>query len=118
MSQYKDYTNPTVGNASCTYSKLASVYSGQMAGSHVPSSANYTVPKLCPNNGSGLSYPPRYDTLQHGNQASCGGYFHLNSAYPNATCNTCNAEYVQRPCAGNIHSACTPPSTKEGYRHR
>ena len=119
MSQYKEYSKPTVNSALCTYSSLGGTY-GPNSSSAVASSGTYVVPKLCPGSSQGLSYPPRYDTLSHGTGAGCGGYFHLNSAYPAATCTSCSAEYVQRPCTGNIHSACAPPAppTKEGYRRR
>lgn len=119
MSQYKEYSKPVVGNPGCTYSNLARTYgngSRQSMMNNVPSMATYTVPKLC-HNGSGPSYPPRYDTLTHGQSAMCGGYFSMKGAYPHADCASCDAEYTQRPCNGHVDCSASP-SVKEEYCHR
>lgn len=90
-----EYQAPTVGQARCTYSNLGSIYGSRGA------TTQYTVPALCPNNPNAPSYPPRTDTLSHGQSApGCGGYFSMKSAYPFADCTSCNAPYAQRPCAG------------------
>lgn len=112
MAQIRDYQGPTVGQAGCTYSRLGNIYSGQTAGKNVAQN-NYLVPKLCPN-GAGPNYPPKYDTLSHGQQYQCGGYFNVQGAYPLADCKSCNVEYVQRPCKDNIN--CN--ASVEGYRNR
>lgn len=118
MAQYRDYQNPTVGQLGCTYSRLGNVYSGRSANGNVDSMANYVVPKFCPN-GPGPNYPPRYDTLSHGQAYNCGGYFDVSGAYPYADCTSCKAGFTTRPCKGNIAGACKPaaPAT-EGYRRR
>lgn len=115
MSQYREYSNVTSNQAGCTYSSLGSTYNGLFAGNEIASQANYTVPKLCMN-GPGATYPPTYNTLSHGQDYLCGGYFSMKGAYPLATCDSCNVEYIQRPCAGNILNQCNPsPATKEGF---
>jgi hypothetical protein len=113
MAQYREYQKPTVGQAGCTYSRLGNVYQGQMAGGAAAQN-NYIVPKLCPN-GPGPNYPPKYDTLSHGQAYQCGGYFGLSGAYPFADCQNCQADYVQRPCKANINCAANA-SVSEGYR--
>ncbi len=105
MSQYREYSNVTTNQAGCTYSNLGSTYNGRFAGDQIQSQANYTVPKLCMN-GNRPNYPPTYNTLSHGQDYLCGGYFSMKGAYPEASCDSCNAEYVQRPCAGNILNQC------------
>lgn len=119
MAQYRDYQGPTVGQSGCSYSSLRNVYSGQSASGESAQMANYIVPKLCPN-GAAPNYPPRYDTLSHGQNYLCGGYFNMQGAYPLASCTDCKADYIQRPCTGNIARSCqtTPPSpvAKEGFR--
>ena len=112
MAHVRDYQGPTVGQAGCTYSRLGNVYSGQMAGRNVEQNT-YVVPKLC-SNGPGPSYPPKYNTLSHGQAYQCGGYFNVKGAYPFADCASCKADYVQRPCKGNINCS----ASVEGYRGR
>jgi hypothetical protein len=107
MAHYRDYTKPVVGQSGCSYSSLRNVW-----GSGNEGLSNYTVPNLCPT-GEGPNYPPRYDTLTHGNKGgACGGYFHLKSAYPYAGCDTCSASYVNRSCTGDI------TCNLEKYKHR
>lgn len=112
MSQYRDYSAPTVGQSRCSYSSLANVYSGRSAGNETMNMANYVVPKLCANGSQfGLpSYPPPYDTLSHGQQYACGGYFGFAGAYPFANCTSCKADYIQRPCKGDIFNQCGAPA--------
>jgi hypothetical protein len=105
----KDYKS-TVGESGCSYSSLNRTY-GVGVSSQVASMANYTVPEYLPNNQNGPSYPPRYDTLSHGNDYLCGGYFSMKSAYPHASCESCNVNYVSRPCDGNLPQ-------KESYGRR
>lgn len=108
MSQYKDYQKPTVGQAGCTYSQLGNIYSGMSAERESVKMADYIVPKFCPN-GGGPNYPPKYDALTHGKAYLCGGYFDVKSAYPYAGCNTCQSEFVKRPCKGTINQQCMNP---------
>ena len=93
-----EYQAPMVGQSKCTYSNLSTTY-----GSNV-STNNYTVPLLCPNSATtGASYPPRPDTFSHGqSMPSCTGYFSMKSAYPEANCESCSIQYVQRPCQGKF----------------
>lgn len=121
MPHYSEYQAPTVGQSTCSYSSLRKTYSGQQALENVPSMAIQTVPNYCPNNVNGPSYPPRYDTLSHGNQMSCGGHFNMSAAYPFANCTSCNAGMTQRNCAGG--NICTPampndPLSEEGFTDR
>lgn len=113
MAQYRDYQSPTVGQAGCTYSSLASTYSGKMAsgGAYAPM-ANYVVPKMCPS-GPGPQYPPAYNTFSHGQAYNCGGYFNIKGAYPYATCSSCQLSFTERPCQGNIRGQCS--GGVEGY---
>lgn len=100
--QYRDYLGSAVGQQGCTYSRLGNIYAGQsQADDGAPAMNTYIVPKLCPN-GPAPNYPPRYDTLSHGANYLCGGYFSVKNAYPTANCGPCNAEYVDRPCRGFI----------------
>lgn len=119
MAQYREYQAPIVGQARCTYSNLRNIYMGQQADGVVPSQSEYIVPKLCPN-GAGPNYPPRYDTLSHGQNYLCGGYFSLKGAYPYATCTSCQSDYVKRPCSGNIYGVCSNKNggNKEGYCYK
>jgi len=71
--------------------------------------AEYVVPKLCPN-GPAPNYPPAYNTLSHGQDYMCGGYFSMKGAYPGASCKSCNATYIKRPCAGSMMNQCTAPA--------
>jgi hypothetical protein len=116
-----EFNNRMANEASCTYSALGSIYSGLSADNVVPGQANYIVPKLCPNTPS-LNYPPNYNTLAHGQEYMCGGYFDIRKAYPEADCKSCNATYVARPCKGNIDAICNPPPvvapSSEGYIDR
>lgn len=122
MSNYKEYNAPMVGQAGCTYSSLRDTYDGMTPSHEMQGMANYTVPKLCPDSVDGPSYPPRYDTLSHGQQYACGGYFSVKGAYPFADCTSCKADYVQRPCTGDISGACKPgsqqPSCRADYTSR
>ena len=114
MSQ--EYNNSTAGAAGCTYSRLANIYSGQNL-NKIVNQGTYIVPKLCPNGPIGSSYPPKYDTLSHGQKYLCGGHFDVKGAYPMADCASCNVDYVQRPCTGNIAGQCNSASV-EGYRRK
>lgn len=86
-----EYQQPTVGQDGCTYSSLGSTYSGQDASGLVADMTQYLVPKYCPN-GPSPNYPPRYDTLSHGQKYQCGGYFTLKSAFPQADCTSCSGK--------------------------
>ncbi len=109
MSNLRDYNAPTVGQAGCTYSRLGSIYSGQMAGA-IPQDGSYLVPKYCPG-GPGPNYPPKYNTLSHGQDYMCGGYFNVTGAYPYADCTSCKTGFVSRPCKSTIDC-----QTVEGYK--
>ncbi len=113
MSYLRDSSAPTVGQPKCTYSSLGSVYSGQMAGM-VGAQGSYVVPQYCPS-GPGPNYPPKYNTLSHGQTYLCGGYFNVSGAYPYADCTSCKSNFVTRPCKGNID--CATPAV-EGFRRR
>lgn len=91
----------SVGQKQCTYSSLGNTYSGMIPNNQLQH-AMYTVPNFDPN-GTGPSYPPKRDTLAHGQQYLCGGYFTLKSAYPYATCTSCGVKYEQRPCDGKLY---------------
>lgn len=95
-----EYQAPIVGQAKCSYTSLNNIYGASSA-----SAGQYTVPKLCPNSAStGASYPPRVDTLTHGQKMpSCTGYFSMKSAYPEATCSSCDIQYVQKPCNASFN---------------
>lgn len=98
-----EYQAPTVGQARCTYSNLASIF-----GSNTSKAGAYTVPALCPNNPNGPSYPPTINTFSHGQTTpSCGGYFSMKGAYPFANCTSCNASYTTKPCNGPF-TYCNP----------
>ncbi|MDC3332970.1 hypothetical protein OAV62_01895 [bacterium] len=99
MSQYKDYTRPTVGQAGCSYSSLGHTYKGHPS-NVVPPMSNYMVPDYCPD-GPGPNYPPRYDTLTHGGRGSCGGKFDLQGAYPYADCSSCLGKDTGKYSVGN-----------------
>jgi len=128
MSYNHEYQKPTVGSAGCTYSSLVGTYScgnqGLGQGMFKSTDMNlYKVPILCPSNKQGKvpSYPPPYDTLQHGTTNGCGNKFSYANAYPFADCKTCNAPYGQRKCNGNIHAQCNPkpapaPPVKDSFK--
>ena len=99
MSQYKDYTRPTVGQAGCSYSSLGHTYNNGLSGVVQPMN-QYMVPDYCPD-GPGPNYPPRYDTLTHGQNGSCGGKFDLQTAYPYANCSTCLGKDTNKYSVGN-----------------
>jgi hypothetical protein len=103
MSQYREYSNPTVGESGCTYSNLTRTYGGKSANGLVTKQANYVVPKYCPNTPGTSAYPPRYNTLQHGLPDTCGGHFSFSGAYPEASCTSCSTTFTQRPCAGFLN---------------
>lgn len=109
------YTGNSMNGAGCTYSSLPRTYSGQYANGLTSAQGSYVVPALCPNGPPELSYPPSYNTLQHGGQHTCNGYFHMSGAYPAANCSSCKATYVERPCKGNISAVCNPVAV-EGFR--
>ena len=115
MAQYRDYNAPTVGQSGCSYSSLNKTYGLHSSNQNVPSMAKYTVPQYLPN-GSGPNYPPKYNTLSHGQDYVCGGYFNMQGAYPHASCDSCNVNYVQRPCAGRLSQQ--PKTSSEGFRRR
>lgn len=106
----KEYNGTSISQSSCTYKRMQDVYPPSDA-KIIVSQGTYTVPQICPNS-SGLSYPPRPDTLTHGQSSSCGGYFNVKNAYPYASCDHCDETFVEKPCVGNI------TCTKEGYRRR
>jgi hypothetical protein len=103
MAQNREYQGLFTQRSGCTYSSLGNVCSGGGSNSFQVPLANqgYVVPKFCPD-GAEPNYPPRYDTLSHGQKYQCGGYFNVSGAYPYATCSSCNSSFVNRPCNGNI----------------
>lgn len=118
MAHYREYQAPTVGSSGCTYSSLNKSYGLHSAPSaQVSSMANYTVPQYLPN-GAGPNYPPKYNTLSHGQEYVCGGYFNMQGAYPYASCESCNVNYVQRPCNGNLNGGSASAPVAESFRRR
>jgi len=89
---YSEYTKPTVGGASCSYSNLCRYNSGvQMApGSSKAKvvTGQYIVPAY---NAIG------YNALTHGGVGSCSGYFNIGSAYGKDAAQ-CNQAYVTSLC--------------------
>jgi hypothetical protein len=131
-----EYSNPSVNNSGCSYSSLNKTYSNggmnNIASGNVPNMANYVVPKLCYSsnwNPNSPSYPPSYDTLQHGQSNTCGGKFTMASAYPYSTCFTCQGQndpaltpnysaagqFVSRACNHGIESSVCN-QVQESYR--
>lgn len=104
MTQNREYQGHAVGHASCTYSQMKHLSAGNAGQLSTP--GHYVVPKYCPS-GDGAHYPPRHDTLSHGQSYMCGGYFNMKSAYPLAGCNSCKLSYTTRPCTGPI--SCSDP---------
>jgi hypothetical protein len=126
-----EYSKQTVGQNPCTYSHLRNMSGTPVLGPQSGMSYNtcekapgapdtrlfsnfnagiYTVPLLCQNNDAYPDYPPKYDTLSHGSNYLCGGYFDMQKAYPRANCSSCDAPYTQRSCAGNIQEQCKQSS--------
>jgi hypothetical protein len=102
MYNSNEYSKPTVSSAGCTYSRLGSLSDGpRMLSGTLSDQGQYIVPKYCPD-GAGPNYPPKYDTLTHGQKYACGGYFSMSGAYPYGDCEGCKTEYVKRPCNGRI----------------
>ena len=106
--QYREYTQPSVGQSGCTYSSLRQTYGNAQAPGRFPGMGISVVPKLCPD-GPGPNYPPAYNTLSHGSDYLCGGYFSLDKAYPQANCTSCNAVYTTRACDGCIGCGSSNP---------
>ena len=126
MAQYREYQGLPVQQAGCTYSQLKYTYGVPSAASSLSSAcnsnssnmayslgavktpvmSNYVVPLMCPG-GQGPNYPPRYDTLSHGQPYVCGGHFTITGAYPYADCTNCGLQFVNRPCSGNIMGQCS-----------
>lgn len=110
MSQYREYQAKANGQSACTYSRLKDLTSGpQQLGSY-STNGTYSVPLVCPS-GTPSNYPPRHDTLSHGQQYVCGGYFQLKGAYQDP----CQESMVSRPCTGQIQCDVTPAPTSESY---
>lgn len=109
MSYAHEYSHPTTNYAGCNYASLKNYNEGFGRGpvapvpTGTPSMAVQTVPAYCPNNPVGTAYPPRYNTLQHGEPYTCGGYFGIMSAYPAAAGTKCATTFTNRPCAGFIN---------------
>lgn len=119
MANVRDYQGPTVGQSTCSYSKLGGLANASVMSSMAASNASnnapigtYNVPLYCPE-GPGPNYPPRYDTFSHGQQYQCGGYFSIQGAYPYADCASCKTTFVQRPCSGKVQ--CGGQQKVEGY---
>ena len=93
MSQYSDYTRPTVGGDGSSYTTLCG-YNG----------AGSVMAALRPGTVAGRMVVPGYssigyDALTHGGAASQGGYFNINGAY--ATNNgSCEPPWNTRLCGG------------------
>ena len=110
--RYHEYQKPTVGQQSCSYSRLGQQPYSASQGQ--PQQGMYIVPNFVHGDPTHPSYPPRYDTLQHGGKYDCGGYFNIKGAYPYATCSECKAIYTKRPCDGQVSTGpdiTTPPTT-------
>lgn len=130
-NRYYDYSKPTVGQASCTYSNLRNTYGGLTNNSvQIPTMSNYVVPQFCepgaPGGNDAYSYPPSYSTLVSRGD-NCGGYYSLKNAFPAADCNSCQGvpnapgynpagnqyepvgKFTTRQCASNIVPVCSNP---------
>lgn len=104
MSCQREYDSPVVNCGGCTYTSLRDYNLGQPEAplcSAIPSMATQVVPMYCPS-GPGPNYPPKYNTLQHGGQGNCGGYFGVQGAYPYTDGINCATKFVARPCDGFI----------------
>jgi len=102
MREYTGKTIPTTQG--CSYDQLRQTYDGKSVDSNMLADPSiYDVPDMRYNSQVGYNYPPSYDSLTHGVGYQCGGHFSLNSAYPNATCTTCNAPRTTRKCDGNFN---------------
>lgn len=106
-----------VGSSGCTYTTLRNYNLGSIEAPlcpQLPSMNVTTVPQYCPN--SKISYPPRYDTLHHGQSGpGCGGYFNVLSAYPDFDQNGCGTQFVNRDCDGYIDCGPLPPVAGGSY---
>jgi hypothetical protein len=88
-----EYTNTT--SRAGAYSSLMNYNNGQAMAP--VSNKVVTGVMIVPSWGA-----PGVDTLTHGNGASRGGYFSIESAY-GAGASTCNQAYVSMPC-GNCNN--------------
>lgn len=90
--QHIEGTNPTVSGLSCSYASLAHYNNGsQGMQPPVPRgtvSGSYVVPNYA---------GPGYNTLMHGSNPSCSGYFNIDAAYKSKNGN-CNQQYVRKLC--------------------
>jgi len=113
-----EYTAPTKNSSSCMYASLKNYNLGQpeapLCGG-TPSMAVQTVPYYCPY-GPGPNYPPKYDTLQHGQGAgTCGGFFGIQGAYNYSDGKNCATKFVNRDCAGFINCEGIPNPDVGGW---
>ncbi len=105
-----EYTNPSVNSKYNMYTTLNYYNQNRCPGTSINTPLCSSTPNMdiqvIPTFNAGnpaFSYPPRYDTLQHGSEGSCGyrGYFgSIAKAYRG--CNAAGASdvsYNQRPCA-------------------
>jgi hypothetical protein len=93
MSYNREYSKPSVGQASCSYSNLRGTYQGSVANAiAIPSMSEYVVPKFCPqgNGFPGTEYPPSYNTLTR--NSTCGGHYTFANAFPAADCMSCQGQ--------------------------
>lgn len=117
MSCPTEYRNPAVGASGDNYVSLRTYnYNSALdvpICDGIPSMCNAVVPKYCPA-GPGPNYPPKYDTLHHGQKwPAHGGYFNVKAAYPYTDGCNCGTEFVVRPCDGFIDCPC-PVKQKRG----
>jgi hypothetical protein len=93
MSRSEYYAKSSAGPV-CSYANLNHYQKGQTyvpTPENTPSMAVQIVPAF---------EPIKYDTLQHGMKYSCGGYFGIKGAYPDAQNGSCHQQFVRRPCGG------------------
>ncbi len=109
MSQHREYQGKANAQQACSYSSLRNLKVPQAMGASVQD-GSYQVPFVCPS-GTQTNYPPRIDTLSHGQAYTCGGYFQLKGAYQEP----CQDSMVARQCAGNISCTAAAPVTVEKY---
>lgn len=110
MSQHREYQGKANAQQACSYSSLRNLKVPQAMGAS-SQDGSYQVPFVCPSS-TPTNYPPKSDTLSHGQAYTCGGYFQLKGAYQEP----CQDSMVSRACAGNIDCSTAPaPVTVEKY---
>jgi len=91
-----EYSSPTVASGGCSYNTLCNYSGANSTMAPVPAGTIKGV-YVTPNYSA-----PGYDTLTHGNSASCFKYFNIQSAY-GAGAGSCNTTYTTRLCGGSCN---------------